>query len=85
MYLKPFRLERYFARYEFTAPFLMCSSDSESMSVGDLLAMEPDVLQHFQRLWLGYTESFGDPELRREIAALYDTASEEHVLFHAGG
>jgi len=55
------------------------------MSVGDLLAMEPDVLQHFQRLWLGYTESFGDPELRREIAALYDTASEEHVLFHAGG
>ncbi|WP_233248376.1 aminotransferase class I/II-fold pyridoxal phosphate-dependent enzyme [Desulfonatronum sp. SC1] len=72
------------AKYEFTAPYLMCSSDSESMSVGDLLAMEPDASRRFQELWLGYTESLGSPELRREIAALYDTASPEQVLVHAG-
>jgi aspartate/methionine/tyrosine aminotransferase len=84
MHLKPFRLERYFAKHEFTTPFLMCSSDSESMSVGDLLAMEPDAQRRFQALWLGYTESLGDPELRSEIAALYDTVSAEHVLVHAG-
>jgi aspartate/methionine/tyrosine aminotransferase len=84
MHLRPFRLERYFAKYEFTAPFLMCTSDSESMTLGKLLAMEPDAERRFRALWLGYTESLGDPELRREIAALYATASAEHILVHAG-
>ncbi|MDZ7599689.1 MAG: hypothetical protein U5J82_15735 [Desulfobacterales bacterium] len=40
MKLRPFKLERYFAKYEFSAPYLMCSSDCESMRLQDLLALE---------------------------------------------
>ena len=41
MKLTPFRLERYFARHEFSAPYLMCGSDCESMKIQDLMALEP--------------------------------------------
>ena len=38
MNIAPFKLERYFAKYEFNAEFLLCSSDCEAMSIADLLA-----------------------------------------------
>ena len=40
MTLPPFKLERYFAKYEFNTEFLLCSSDCEAMSIADLLAFE---------------------------------------------
>ena len=84
MNLPPFKLERYFAKYEFITEFLLCSSDCEAMSIGDLLAVEPDAAQKFQDVWLGYTESQGSPTLRKEISNLYQTISPEDVLVHAG-
>ena len=41
MPLAPFELERYFARHEFNVEYTLCSSDCESWSVADLLALEP--------------------------------------------
>jgi aspartate/methionine/tyrosine aminotransferase len=35
-------------------------------------------------LWLGYTESRGDPALRRAIATLYERIGPNRVLVHAG-
>lgn len=84
MKLKPFRLERYFAEYEFTAPYLLCCSDCESLSVGDLLKLEENAREELSSLWLGYTESLGSPELRTEIASLYEKISSAQVLVHAG-
>ena len=84
MKLKPFRLERYFARYEFTAPYLLCCSDCESLSVGDLLQMEAGAREDLLALRLGYTESVGSPELRTAIASLYDHISADEVLVHTG-
>ncbi len=84
MPLPPFQLERYFARYEFTAPHLLCCSDCESMSVGDLLALEPSAADAFQRVWLGYTESQGAASLRQEICHIYDTIAPDQVLVHSG-
>jgi aspartate/methionine/tyrosine aminotransferase len=84
MHLPPFKLERYFAKYEFNTEFLLCSSDCESMSVGDLLALEPGAAEKFQQLWLGYTESQGSPSLRAEICKLYETIRPEHLLVHSG-
>lgn len=84
MKLAPFRLERYFAQHEFSAPYLLCASDCESLSVDDLLALEPGSRERFSALWLGYTESLGDPELRRQIATLYERIGPEQVLVHAG-
>ena len=36
MTIKPFRLERYYSQYEFTAKYSLCNSDCEAMSIGDL-------------------------------------------------
>ena len=84
MQLPDFKLERYFAKYEFNTEYLLCSSDCEAMSIADLLAFEPDAAEKFQRVWLGYTESQGSPTLRKEICGLYQTIQPEHILVHTG-
>ncbi len=84
MNLPPFKLERYFAKYEFNTEYLLCSSDSESMSIAGLLAMEKGMAEKFHQVWLGYTESQGSPALRAEICKLYETIQPEEILVHTG-
>jgi len=84
MKLKPFRLERYFAKHEFSAPYILCASDCESMALEELLAMEAGARDRFSSLWLGYTESLGHPELRQAIATLYEKVAADQALVHAG-
>lgn len=84
MQLSSFKLERFFARYEFNVEYLLCSSDCESLAIADLLALEPDSAEQFQECWLGYTESQGNPSLRHEICGLYRTVQPEHILVHSG-
>ncbi|HSQ40297.1 MAG TPA: aminotransferase class I/II-fold pyridoxal phosphate-dependent enzyme, partial [Anaerolineales bacterium] len=84
MQLPPFKLERYFAKYEFATEYLLCSSDCEAMSIADLLALEEGAAEKFQNVWLGYTESQGSPALRREIAKIYYTIQPEQILVHTG-
>jgi len=84
MKLPPFALERWFARYEFSVRHLLCASDCESMSVAELLALEPGSGERFLELRLGYTESPGGASLRREIARLYDSMAPENILVFAG-
>jgi len=84
MSLPPFKLERYFAKYEFNTEFLLCSSDCEAMSIADLLALEPGAAEKFQSTWLGYTESQGSPALRKEICNLYTSMQPENILVHTG-
>jgi aspartate/methionine/tyrosine aminotransferase len=82
--LEPFRLERYFAKYEFQAKYLASSSDAESLHVRDLLAYEPSAEEALRETWLGYSDSTGLEELRREISATYTSISPEQVLTHVG-
>ncbi|HEX8990797.1 MAG TPA: aminotransferase class I/II-fold pyridoxal phosphate-dependent enzyme [Anaerolineales bacterium] len=84
MDITPFKLERYFARYEFTTEYLLCSSDCESMSVAELLALEPGADERFSRHWLGYTESTGGRELRTAISTIYASIEPAEVLVHSG-
>jgi aspartate/methionine/tyrosine aminotransferase len=84
MNLPPFKLERYFAKHEFNTEYLLCSSDCESMSIADLLALEESAANKFQQTWLGYTESAGSPALRAEICKLYETIRPEEILIHSG-
>jgi aspartate/methionine/tyrosine aminotransferase len=84
MNLRPFKLERYFARYEFKAEFLLCSSDCEAMTIAELLDLEPGAADKFQQTWLGYTESQGHPALRKEIAGIYESIQPEEILVHTG-
>jgi aspartate/methionine/tyrosine aminotransferase len=84
MRLPPFQLERYFARHEFAVRHLLCASDCASMTVRDLLALEPGSAHRLLELWLGYTESQGSPPLRRELCRLYETIGPEDLLVHSG-
>lgn len=80
-----FRLERYFARWEFAVEHLLCASDVEGYPMGELLALaDPEARAAWDGLRLGYTESTGHPLLRAEIAALYDTIEPDDVLVFAG-
>ena len=81
---EPFRLERYFATHEFKAPYLLCCSDCESLTIDDLLKFDPNAQERFLSLWLGYTESTGSPELREAIASLYTHNLPDTILVHAG-
>lgn len=84
MRINPFELERYFARYEFTTEYLLCSSDCEALSIEELLALEEGSGEAFQKQWLGYTESQGSPTLRQQISQIYDCITPEQVLVHSG-
>ena len=84
MQISPFKIERYFARYEFDVDYVLCGSDCESMTIEDLLAFEPDAADRFHRQWLGYTESPGSLSLRDEICNIYHEISPENVLVHTG-
>ena len=84
MRIPPFKLERFFAEHEFTAPHLLCASDCEALSVDDLLALEPGAPEALRELRLGYTESQGHPALRAAIADLYESVEADEVLVHSG-
>lgn len=84
MAIAPFRLERYFAKYEFRTEYLLCASDCETVSVGDLLELEQGSAERLMSLGLGYTESKGGPALRREIAAGYRSVAPQEILVHSG-
>lgn len=83
MRYEPFRIERYFAATEFTTPHLLAVSDCETRSVGELLALEPDALERFLALRLGYTESDGSEALRSAVSGRYRAVRPDDVLVHA--
>jgi aspartate/methionine/tyrosine aminotransferase len=84
MKIRPFQIERFFARYEFKAPYLLSSSDCEALTVQQVLDLEEGAAEQFQHHWLGYTESPGSSELRKAITTLYQSIDEEQILVHAG-
>ncbi len=84
MNLPPFKLERYFAQYEFKVRYLLSPSDCEAFPVKDLLALaSADDLRAWEQLSLGYTESSGDPLLRQAVTALYTSINIDDVLIAA--
>jgi aspartate/methionine/tyrosine aminotransferase len=78
--IREFQLERYFARWEFTAPYLLSASDCETLSAGELLNLANVPLTELADLRLGYTESQGDPELRTTIAGFYSRVTPNDVV-----
>jgi aspartate/methionine/tyrosine aminotransferase len=84
MDIKEFKLERYYAIYEFTARYMFSSSDCESLRLNELLEIaDQESLDYWQNLSLGYTESQGWPRLREQIAASYDQVDASRVMVSA--
>lgn len=80
MEIAPFAIEEFFARYEFTVPHMLCASDCETMSAGELMDLAGVRTEELTRLSLGYTETQGDSQLRQAIADSYQTVAPEHVV-----
>jgi aspartate/methionine/tyrosine aminotransferase len=83
--LRPFALEVFFSKWEFTARYHLCASDMQSMTLSELLDMADTTDRAvWDRLYLGYTETWGSPGLRQTIASTYDTISPRQILTFVG-
>ena len=81
MQIPAFKLERYFAQYEFKVQYLLSPSDCEALTLADLLDLaDAESLALWQGLHLSYTESAGHPLLRNEVASLYQTITPDDLL-----
>lgn len=82
--MRNFALETYFSKWEFSARHHMTASDAQSLTIAQLLDMAglaPDALNE---LYLGYTETWGAPDLRAAIAQTYAHMQPENILCFAG-
>src|ERR1051325_5361551 len=85
MALADFSLERYFARWEFAVRYILCASDAETLSLGEVISLaDADGRQRWNGLRLGYTESLGLPALRIAISELYDGLTHDDIITFAG-
>lgn len=85
MQFPPFKLEEFWKKYEFNAPYLLCPSDAESWSLSELVDLaDAESKELWETLRLGYTESAGLPLLRTEIVKLYSSLHSDLVLTTAG-
>ena len=83
--LPDFRLETHFSKWEFKARYHMTASDAESISLRELLAMaSPEERNQFEEMLLGYTETFGAPDLLETIASTYANRKVSEILCFAG-
>lgn len=85
MKMSPFKLEEFWKQYEFITPHLLCCSDAETWGMQELLSLaDPESLNLWNTLHLGYTEPPGHPLLRAEIAQLYSHIKADNVLTFTG-
>lgn len=85
MSLPQFKLEEYFARYEFVAQFMLGSSDPETLTLTELISLaDKECLSLWNNLKLCYTETHGLPLLREEISKLYQSQDKDNILVFAG-
>ena len=82
--MRNFALETYFSKWEFSARHHMTASDAQSMTVAQLLDLAGLPRDSLNELYLGYTETWGAPDLREAIAQTYDHMAPNNILCFAG-
>jgi len=83
--MRDFALEVYFSQWESTARHHLTASDSEALTLADLLNMaDEEDLRSWEMLQFGYTDPRGAAWLREPIAAGYDHITTESVICFAG-
>jgi aspartate/methionine/tyrosine aminotransferase len=80
MQITPFRIEEYMGKHEFAAKYLLSSSDAESVTIEDILALEPGAHEAFLKQWCGYTESPGAPWLREVLSKIYTSIHPDQLV-----
>ncbi len=85
MKIDDFRLERFFARWEFAVRHVLCASDVEPLTLAELLSLtDEDSLERWRSLSLAYTEPPGLPALREAVARLHPGLEAEDVMIVSG-
>jgi aspartate/methionine/tyrosine aminotransferase len=82
-------MERLMSKFEQKVDYNLSESGVHPITLGELLGVDPvhDTSVHLERLLeteLNYPYVNGDPELRQNIARLYDGATSEQVLVTVG-
>jgi aspartate/methionine/tyrosine aminotransferase len=84
-FTRNFALEIFFSKYEFTVRYNVGGSDLQSVTIAGLLKLcDSDDRKRWDELYLGYTETYGAPELREAIAGTYDNLQPDNILCFAG-
>lgn len=86
MNIKNFAIERYFARYEFKAKYLLSSSDCDGFPMQYILDLaSSQEMEHWNTLKLGYTETRGSEDLRNAIRQHYENIGFDNILVCSPG
>lgn len=86
MIIRDFLLEKYFAKYEFTADYMFSCSDCDGYSMEYIINQADDYeLRLWNELRLGYTEVQGSPFLRQAISKYYKGSSIDDIVVASPG
>ena len=81
---QPFEMERFMSKFEQEVDYNLSESGVHPMLLKELLADAPEYVDHLMDTDLNYPYVNGTPELRQNIAAMYDGATPDHVLVTVG-
>ncbi|MGE5485492.1 MAG: aminotransferase class I/II-fold pyridoxal phosphate-dependent enzyme [Ignavibacteriales bacterium] len=77
---RPFQVERWFSRYEFSAGLNIAESCIKPLTVNEIEEITGyDLRTELAGMSIGYTDCAGNPRLRRAIASLYPGLSGDDV------
>lgn len=81
---QPFEMERFMSKFEQEVDYNLSESGVHPMLLRELLADAPEYVDHLMDTDLNYPYVNGTPELRQNIAAMYDGATPYNVLVTVG-
>jgi aspartate/methionine/tyrosine aminotransferase len=81
---QPFVMERMMSKFEQSVDYNLSESGVHPVLLSELLADDPDYINELLATDLNYPHVNGIPELRQNIANLYDNATPENVIVTVG-
>jgi len=81
---QPFQMERMMSRFEKEVEYNLSESGAHPVRLRELVDRENGCLQNLLETELNYPHTNGIPQLRQNIAQLYETATPENVLVTVG-
>ena len=81
---QPFEMERFMSKFEQEVDYNLSESGVHPMLLKELLEQAPANMDHLMNTDLNYPHVNGTPELRENIAALYNGATPDNVLVTVG-
>ena len=80
----PFAIERMMGKWENVVDINLSESGVHPMTLSELLALNDSNVEALADVEINYPQANGLPELRRNIAAIYNGATEDNVLVTVG-